>query len=152
MLHLRLHAKMGVNNEKILLLGGSNQQIPAIEQAKKQGYYTVLCDYLPDNPGQHYADKFYCASTTDEEAILEVAQRERVNGIVAYASDPAAPAAAYVAVKMGLPASPFKAVEVLTNKDKFRTFLAEHGFCTPKAGGTAPLEMQRRACLISRCL
>jgi biotin carboxylase len=121
--------------KKILLLGGSNQQIPAIEQAKKQGYYTVLCDYLPDNPGQHYADKFYCASTTDEEAILEVAQRERVNGIVAYASDPAAPAAAYVAGKMGLPASPFKAVEVLTNKDKFRTFLAEHGFCTPKAGG-----------------
>ena len=33
---------------KILLLGGSAQQIIAIETAKKLGYYTVLCDYLPD--------------------------------------------------------------------------------------------------------
>ena len=31
---------------KILLLGGSTQQIIAIETAKKLGYYTVLCDYL----------------------------------------------------------------------------------------------------------
>ena len=35
----------------ILLLGGSRQQIVAIEAAKRLGYRTVLCDYLPDNPG-----------------------------------------------------------------------------------------------------
>ena len=40
--------------KKILFLGGSTQQIPAIEYANKQGYYTVLCDYLADNPGQGY--------------------------------------------------------------------------------------------------
>ena len=38
--------------KKILLLGGSAQQVVAIETAKKLGYYTVLCDFLPDNPGQ----------------------------------------------------------------------------------------------------
>jgi hypothetical protein len=37
---------------KRLLLGGSNQQLTAIKYANKQGYYTILCDYLPDNPGQ----------------------------------------------------------------------------------------------------
>ena len=36
----------------ILLLGGSQQQVVAIETAKRLGYRTVLCDYLPDNPGQ----------------------------------------------------------------------------------------------------
>jgi biotin carboxylase len=126
--------------KKILLLGGSTQQISAIECAKKQGYYTVLCDFLPDNPGQHYADKFYCASTTDQEAILEVAQKERVDGIVAYASDPAAPTAAYVAEKMGLPTNPYKSVELLTNKDEFRFFLAKHNFNTPKAKGYSSIE------------
>ena len=35
---------------KILLLGGSAAQLIAIEKAKELGYYTVLCDYLPDNP------------------------------------------------------------------------------------------------------
>lgn len=126
--------------KRILLLGGSTQQIPAIKCAKKLGYYTILCDYLSHNPGQHYADKFYCASTTDKEAILEVAQKEKVDGVVAYASDPAAPAAAYVAEKMGLPTNPYKSVDILTNKDKFRTFLDESNFCTPKAKGYSSIE------------
>lgn len=119
--------------KKILLLGGSAQQVPAIERAKELGYYTVLCDYLPDNPGQYAADKFYPVSTTDKEAVLKVAQDEAINGILAYASDPAAPTAAYVAEKMGLPGNPYKSVEILCNKDRFRLFLQEHGFNTPES-------------------
>lgn len=125
--------------EKILLLGGSAQQIIAIETAKRLGYYTVLCDYLPDNPGQYVADKFYLTSTTDKEAILNVAQKEEVSGILAYASDPAAPTAAYVAEKMGLPGNPYESVEILCNKDKFREFLYKNGFCTPRAKGYSKL-------------
>ena len=45
------------------------------------GYYTVLCDYLPDNPGQYVADKYYNASTTDVEAVYEIAKAEQVDGI-----------------------------------------------------------------------
>ena len=59
--------------KKILLLGGSSQQVIAIETAKRLGYYTVLCDFLSDNPGQFYSDKFYLVSTTDKEAVLKVA-------------------------------------------------------------------------------
>lgn len=121
--------------KKILLLGGSAQQIVAIKTAKQRGYYTILCDYLKDNPGQYEADKFYLVSTTDKEAVLEVAQMENVDGILAYASDPAAPTAAYVAEKMGLPTNPYKAVETLCNKDKFRKFLQNNGFNTPVARG-----------------
>lgn len=120
---------------KLLLLGGSAQQIVAIETAKRLGYETVLCDFLSDNPGQHHADHFYLVSTTEKEAVLEVARREHVDGVLAYASDPAAPTAAYVAEKLGLPGSPYASVEILCSKDKFRAFLAEHGFCTPKARG-----------------
>lgn len=119
----------------VLLLGGSAQQIPAIECAKNKGYFTVLCDYLPDNPGQYYADKFYCVSTTDKQAVLDVAKKEKIDGIVAYASDPAAPTAAYVAESSGLPTNPYKSVELLTNKDQFRDFLLQHNFHTPMARG-----------------
>lgn len=121
--------------KKILLLGGSAQQIVAINTAKRLGYYTVLCDFLPDNPGQYEADKFYLISTTDKDAVLKVAMNEKVNGVLAYASDPAAPTAAYVAEKMGLPGSPYESVEILCNKDKFRQFLKENNFCTPEAKG-----------------
>lgn len=121
--------------KKIMLLGGSAQQIVAIETAKRLGYKTILCDYLPDNPGQYYADVFYQTSTTDKDAVLELAIEEKIDGIVAYASDPAAPTAAYVAEKMGLPGSPYESVEILCNKDKFRKFLSDNDFCTPKAKG-----------------
>jgi len=129
---------------KILLLGGSSQQIVAITTAKEMGYYTVLCDYLPDNPGQYHADKFYCVSTTDNDAILEVAKKEKVEGIVAYASDPAAPTAAYVSEKLGLPTNPYKSVDILCNKDKFRSFLEVHNFNTPKAKGYSSIEEAKR--------
>ena len=92
--------------KKLLLLGGSAQQVIAIETAKQMGYATVLCDYLPDNPGQYAADTFYLVSTTDREAVLAVARAERVDGVLAYASDPAAPTAAYVAEQLGLPGNP----------------------------------------------
>ena len=121
--------------KKILLLGGSAQQIVAIKTAQKHGFYTVLCDFLPDNPGQYEADKFYLVSTTDKEAVLKVAMDEKVDGVLAYASDPAAPTAAYVAEKMGLPTNPYQAVDTLCNKDKFRIFLRENGFNTPVAMG-----------------
>ena len=124
-----------MKQKKILLLGGSEQQIIAIETAKRLGLFTVLCDYLTDNPGQYHADRFYLVSTTDKEAVLQVAQKEQVSYVLAYASDPAAPTAAYVAERMGLPTNPCTAVETLCNKDLFRAFLASHGFHTPKAKG-----------------
>lgn len=121
--------------KKILLLGGSAQQVIAIETAKRLGYYTVVCDYLPDNPGQYSADKFYPTSTTDMESILKIARTEQVDGVVAYASDPAAPTAAYVAEQLGLNTNPYRSVEILCNKDLFRKFLRENGFNTPNANG-----------------
>ena len=126
--------------KKILLLGGSAQQIVAIKTAQKLGYYTVLCDYLPDNPGQYEADKFYLVSTTDKDAVLEVARNEQVDGVLAYAPDPAAPTAAYIAEKLGLSGAPYHSVETLCNKDQFRKFLIENGFSTPKAKGYASAE------------
>lgn len=121
--------------KKILLLGGSAQQVIAIETAKKLGYYTILCDYLTDNPGQNVADKFFLESTTDKEKILQIAESEKIDGIVAYASDPAAPTAAFVAEKLGLPTNPYSSVNILCNKDKFREFLKNNGFNTPLAKG-----------------
>lgn len=121
--------------KKILLLGGSAQQVIAIKVAKKLGYCTVLCDFLPDNPGQYIVDVFYLISTTDKEAVLAIAKKEKIDGVLAYASDPAAPTAAYVAEKMGLPSNSCEAVETLCNKDKFRIFLTENGFNAPVAQG-----------------
>lgn len=121
--------------KKMLFLGGIMQQIPAIVKAKELGYYVITADYLPENPGHKYSDEYHNVSTTDLDGVLRLAQRLKIDGIVAYASDPAAPTAAYVAEKMGLPGNPYESVKLLTEKDLFREFLAAHNFMTPVAKG-----------------
>lgn len=115
------------------MLGGSLYQVYAIKEAVRLGYHVITCDYLPDNPGHKYAHEYYNVSTTDKEAVLELAKRLHVDGVVAYASDPAAPTAAYVCEKLGLPTSPYESVEILSKKDLFRKYLEEHGFNVPKS-------------------
>lgn len=113
------------------MLGGSAAQVNAIKHAKKLGLHVILCDYLTDNPGQHYADEYIPASTTDEKVILQIAEKKRIDGIVAYASDPAAPTAAFVGNRLGLPSNPYESVVTLCQKDLFRDFLRKNGFETP---------------------
>lgn len=124
--------------KKILLLGGSAQQLVAIRSAKRMGLYTVLCDYLPDNPGQYEVDKYYNTSTTDVEAVYEIAKNEQVDGILAYASDPAALPASIVAERLNLPTNPSKSVAILGVKHLFRDFLQKNGFACPKHCSFSP--------------
>lgn len=119
--------------KRILFLGGAPTQIPPLKYAREQGHYVITCDYLPENPGHKYADEYHNVSTTDKEAVLKLAEQLKIDGIVAYASDPSAPTAAYVAEKLGLPGNPYKSVEILARKDLFRAFLAENGFNVPRS-------------------
>lgn len=122
------------------MLGGSIYQTYAIKEAVKLGYYVITCDYLPGNPGHKFAHEYHNVSTTDKDAVLELARKLKVEGVVAYASDPAAPTAAYVCEKLGLPTSPYRSVEILSKKHLFRKYLAENGFNVPKANSYTKFE------------
>ena len=119
--------------KKILILGGTYFQIPAIRYAKSKGYYVVTCDYLPNNPGHKLADEYYNISTTDKEKVLDLASSLHVDGILCFASDPAAPTSAYVSEKLGLPGNSFDKICLFGEKHLWRQFLRENGFNVPKA-------------------
>lgn len=118
--------------KKIMMLGGNHVQMTAIKAAKEQGYYVITVDYLPDNPGHKLADEYYNVSTVEKDAVLELAQKLKIDGIVSYASDVSAPTAAYVAEKMGLPTNPYESVHILTHKNEFRKFMHGNGLPMPK--------------------
>jgi biotin carboxylase len=122
---------MDSQNVKLMVLGGSPFQVPLIEKAKEMGLYVIACDYLPSNPGHAIAHEFHNVSTTDKEAVLQVAQKCRINAITTFCSDPAVPAVAYVAGIMGLPGPNLYAVEQLTEKDKFRQLMKQAGLNIP---------------------
>lgn len=125
-----------MKQKKIMLLGGLRYLLPVIEAAHKLGYYVITCDYIPDNIAHKYSDEYVNVSIIDKEAVLAVAREKQIDGIMSFAVDPGVVTAAYVQDKMGLPAfGPYESVCILQNKDRFRDFLAKHGFNVPQAKG-----------------
>lgn len=121
--------------KKLLILGGDHFAIPVVEAAKQQGYYVITCDYLPDNVAHKYSDEFANFSTTDKEGILKYAREKKIDGICTF-TDSGVVTTAYVQHHLGLPKiGPLDSVEILQNKDRFRSFLTKHGFNVPQAKG-----------------
>lgn len=120
--------------KKLMLLGGLRYLIPVIESVHKMGYYVITVDYLPNNIAHRYSDEYHNVSIIDREAVLELAKKLKIDGIMSFACDPGVLTAAYVAEKMGLPfQGPYESVRILQNKGLFRKFLEEHSFNVPHA-------------------
>lgn len=122
--------------KKLMLLGGLRYLIPLIEEAHRMGIYVITADYLPDNIAHKYSDEYCNVSIIDKEAVLAKARELKIDGILSHAVDPGVTTAAYVAEQMGLPFQcSYEAACILQDKSRFRKFLAEHGFNSPKAKG-----------------
>lgn len=127
--------------KKLMLLGGLRYLLPVIDAAHKLGYYVITCDYLPNNIAHKYSDEYHNISIVDKEAVLSLAQKLEIDGIMSFAVDPGVVTVAYVQEQMNLPSlGPYKSVCILQNKDKFRNFLAQNGFNVPAAKGFSSVE------------
>ncbi len=114
--------------------------VPLIKRAKEMGNYVITVDYIPENPGHKLADEAYFDSTTDLDAVLKLSKKLNIDGIMTYNSDPAAPTAAYVAEKLGLPGNPYQSVKIMSEKNLFRDFLISNGLNAPKFGNYLNIE------------
>lgn len=119
--------------KKIMVLGASFLQTFIIKKIRILGYYSIVIDGNPKSEGFLIADKYYICSTTDNNAVLKIAIKEKIDGILTYGSDVSAPTVAFVAEALGLPTNPFNSVKILTNKVLTRKFMAENGFNVPKS-------------------
>ena len=119
-----------------MLLGGIRYLMPAIEVAHKHGIHVITVDYLPDNIAHKYSDEYHNVSILDKEAILDLAQELKIDGILSFAVDPGVVTAAYVADQMCLPFTcSYESACILQDKSLFRRFLADNGFNVPNARG-----------------
>ena len=73
--------------KKLLILGAGIYQVPLIKKAQEMGIYTIVTSIPGNYPGFEIADKVYYENTTDYEAILKIAQDEKIDGIVTSGTD-----------------------------------------------------------------
>jgi len=88
--------------KRILILGASVLQLPAIKKAKEMGLYVGVADYNPQAVGIPYADEFFNVSTIDEESVYQAAKKFKTDGIMTLATDMPMRSVAYAAHKLGL--------------------------------------------------
>ena len=87
---------------RLLIIGASGLQVPAILKAKEMGMHVAVADFNPKAIGIPYADKFYEVSTIDEEGLYQAAKDFKTDGIMTLATDMPMRSVAYAASKLGL--------------------------------------------------
>lgn len=73
--------------KKLLIIGASILQLPAIKKAKEMGFYVAVADYDPKAIGIEYADEYFNVSTIDIDGVAEVAAKFKPDGIMTLATD-----------------------------------------------------------------
>ncbi|RNL45775.1 ATP-grasp domain-containing protein [Paraeggerthella hongkongensis] len=120
-------------SKTLLLLGGARYALPVIDAAHELGARVVTCDFLPHNYAHNYSDAYINASIVDGEAVLAAARQCGADGIMSFAADPGVVAASYAAEKLELPfQGSYRAVSILQDKERYRTFLRDNGFNCPE--------------------
>lgn len=88
--------------KKLLIVGASILQLPAIKRAKELGYHVAVIDYDPNAIGIPYADKYFNVSTIDINGVVDAAEEYKPDGIMTLATDMPMRAIAAACEKLGL--------------------------------------------------
>lgn len=111
-----------------LVLGAIAPFCDLIQEMKVLGIQPVICDYYPDAPAKKLGYPSYDVSTTDGEAVLQLAKKYNVDGIVSAFSDRNLEVAYQVANVMGLPQLyNMEIVNLLTDKLAMKDFFEKLG-------------------------
>lgn len=122
-----------MKQKKVLILGGSALQIPAIRKARDLGFYVICSDYDEHALGFEFSDQAEVISTLDIDGILRLATEEAVDFVITSTSDAPVRTAAYVSEQLDLPIGISYANAIAaTQKDVMRDRLSDAGVPVPR--------------------
>lgn len=111
--------------KKILIIGAGFLQDFVIQKAVSMGYETLTVDANPNAVGFSHAHKHAVVDIVDEEACLEYARQEQIDGVITAATDFSVLSVAYVAQELGLPGLKYDVARLIKNKFRVRKKLYE---------------------------
>ena len=120
-------------NKKLMILGASILQLPAIEKAKEMGLETIVVDINPNAVGFKVEGiKKEIISTIDIPAVVNSAKKHNIDGIMTLATDMPMRTVAAVSREMGLIGISEETALKTTNKAEMRNVLQKAGVPIPK--------------------
>ena len=112
--------------KKLLVIGAGFLQNFVIQKSVAMGYETLTVDADPDAVGFLHAHKYAVIDIVDEQACLEYAKQEHIDGVVTAATDFSVMTTAYVAEQLGLPGLKYEGAKLVKNKYLVRKCLYEN--------------------------
>ncbi|MBF9018676.1 MULTISPECIES: hypothetical protein [unclassified Oceanispirochaeta] len=106
--------------KRLLFLGATDYQLPAIKKAKYLGCNVITLSNDLSQIGHSYSDLSLNISTIDKEKVLEAAKKYKIDAIMTYAANAAVETVSYVAKELNLPGNPMDAALILQDKGLFR--------------------------------
>lgn len=124
---------MEEKRKKMMILGASALQVPAIKKAKELGYQIILVDYDENAVGFALADVKLVVSTLDQEEVYRQALIYEPDVVITSTSDGPVRTAAYVNEKLGKrPDLSYENSLCATIKSRMRDRLRECGVPIPE--------------------
>ncbi len=119
--------------KKVMILGGSDLQVPAIKKTIEMGYQPIVCDYYEDCPGKRIEGVIpELISTYDYDGVLDAALKHNIDAILTICTDYPTRIVAYVAEKMGLKGISLETAINSTDKGKMRACMKKAGIPVPR--------------------
>lgn len=117
--------------KKLMIVGASVLQLPAILKAKELGLHVAVVDFNPQAVGIPYADEYYNASTMDEDAVLAAAEAYKPDGIMTLATDMPMRGVAKTSEKLHLHSISYETAVKATDKFDMIKAFKEHDVPSP---------------------
>ena len=117
--------------KRLMIVGASVLQLPAILKAKEMGLYVGVVDYNPQAIGIQYADEYFNASTMDEDAVLSAAEKFKPDGIMTLATDMPMRCVAKVSDQMRLHSISYETAFKATDKYEMIKAFKAYGVPSP---------------------
>ncbi len=120
-----------MKNNKLVVIGAGEFQLPLVKKAKALGFEVHCFAWEAGAVAKDAADFFYPLSITDKEAILEICKGIDPVGVLTAGSDLAMPTVAYICEALNLCCNSYDVACKCTNKYEMRKALADKGVAVP---------------------
>ncbi|MGB2614271.1 MAG: ATP-grasp domain-containing protein [Phycisphaerae bacterium] len=129
----------------LLVLAAGPLQLPAITTARRMGLRVVAADGDRDAPGLALADVAHVINILDPEACLDIARREKIDGVIHICSEVSMFSMGRINEELGLAGIDSATAIRATNKEEMRRAFEAGGAPSPRSIGVTTEDEALRA-------
>lgn len=122
-----------MRQNRLLVLAAGILQIPVIQKAKEMGCFVIAADGDANAPGLKLADKAICSNITSKDDMLDIAVKERVDGLIHPCSEVSMDVMGYINDRLKLSGISEQQAYVATNKHLMRKAFLTNESPSPKS-------------------